>query len=49
MEWTRRGADMLLQIRTLTLGRTLSDLFDEWYPGRAANDDDNPSHQAVAP
>ena len=43
----RRGAHMLLQIRTRILDGTLHDLFDEWHPGRAANGD-NPSDQAVA-
>lgn len=47
MQWTRRGAHMLLQIRTRTLDGTLRDLFDDWYPGCAANDD-NPSVQADA-
>ena len=47
MQWTRRGAHMLLQIRTRTLDGTLRDLFDGWYPQSAANDD-RPSDQADA-
>ena len=47
MQWSRQGAHMLLQIRTRTLDGTLRDLFDEWYPGCAANDD-NPSVHANA-
>lgn len=47
MQWTRRGAHMLLQIRTRTLDGTLRDLFDGWSPQSAANDD-HPSDQADA-
>ena len=47
MQWTRRGAHMLLQIRTRTLDGTLRDLFDGWSPQSAANDD-RPSDQADA-
>lgn len=47
MQWTRRGAHMLLQIRTRTLDGTLRGLFDDWYPQSAANDD-RPSNQTDA-
>jgi len=33
MRWTRRGAHLLLQIRTRTLDDTLATTFQRWYPG----------------
>jgi hypothetical protein len=33
MQWTKRGAHLLLQIRTRTLDRSLRPLFERWYPG----------------
>ncbi len=33
MRWTRRGAHLLLQIRTRTLDDTLAATFQHWYPG----------------
>ena len=33
MRWTRRGAHLLLQIRTRVLDETLSTTFQRWYPG----------------
>lgn len=47
-QWTRRGAYMLLQIRTRTLDGTLRNLFDEWYPNDRAANDDSSSEQAKA-
>ena len=41
MQWTPRGAHLLLQTRTRTLDGTLRPMFERWYPG-LAND------QAVA-
>jgi len=38
MQWTPRGAHLLLQIRTRALDGTLRPLFERWYPGLAAND-----------
>ena len=35
MQWTRRGAHMLLQTRTRALDGTLRPLFERWYPGLA--------------
>ena len=35
MQWTKRGAHLLLQIRTRTLDGTLRPLFERWYPGLA--------------
>ena len=40
MQWTRRGAHMLLQTRTRTLDGTLRPLFERWHPGLA---NDNPA------
>lgn len=33
MQWTPRGAHLLLQARTRTLDDTLRSLFERWYPG----------------
>jgi hypothetical protein len=33
MRWTRRGAHLLLQIRTQVLDDTLPATFQRWYPG----------------
>jgi hypothetical protein len=33
MRWTRRGAHLLLQIRTRVLDNTLPNTFEHWYPG----------------
>ena len=40
MQWTRRGAHMLLQTRTRALDGTLRPLFERWYPGLT---NDNPA------
>ena len=45
MQWTKRGAHLLLQIRTRTLDGTLRPLFERWYPGLA---NDNSAAQAAA-
>ena len=47
MQWTKRGAHLLLQTRTRTLDRTLRQLFETWYPG-LANDKSAGSSQAAA-
>ena len=36
MQWTKRGAHLLLQTRTRALDGTLRPLFEQWYPGLAA-------------
>jgi hypothetical protein len=36
MQWTRRGAHLLLQARTRTLDATLRLTFERWFPGLAA-------------
>jgi len=33
MRWTRRGAHLLLQVRTRVLDDTLTATFQHWYPG----------------
>jgi hypothetical protein len=45
MQWTKRGAHLLLQIRTRALDGTLRPLFEKWYPGLA---NDNSAAQAAA-
>ena len=40
MQWTKRGAHLLLQTRTRTLDGTLRPLFERWHPGLA---NDNPA------
>ncbi len=47
MQWTPRGAHLLLQIRTRTLGGTLRPLFERWHPG-LANDNDIAARQPAA-
>jgi hypothetical protein len=32
MSWSRRGAHLLLQVRTRALNEELREKFDEWYP-----------------
>jgi hypothetical protein len=38
MQWSKKGAHLLLQTRTHTLDGTLRDLFTSWYPAMPAND-----------
>ncbi len=47
MQWTRRGAHLLLQTRTRALDGTLRPLFVRWYPG-LANDNPADAGQAAA-
>src|SRR5208283_3233164 len=47
MQWTKRGAHLLLQIRTRALDGTLRPLFEKWYPG-LANDNSAAATQAAA-
>jgi len=35
MQWTGRGAHLLLQTRTRTLDGTLRSAFERWFPGLA--------------
>jgi hypothetical protein len=36
MSWSRRGAHLLLQVRTQVLNEELRGKVDEWYPGGAS-------------
>ena len=45
MQWTRRGAHLLLQTRTRALDGTLRPLFKRWHPGLA---NDNPARDGQA-
>jgi hypothetical protein len=47
MQWTKRGAHLLLQTRTRTLDGTFRPLFERWYPG-LANDNADGAAQEVA-
>jgi len=47
MQWTKRGAHLLLQTHTRALDGTLRPLFERWYPG-LANDNGRGDNQAVA-
>ena len=47
MQWTRRGAHLLLQTRTRALDGTLRPLFERWYPG-LSNDNVAGSGQKAA-
>jgi hypothetical protein len=47
MQWTPRGAHLLLQTRTRALDGTLRPLFERWYPG-LANDNAEQAVQAAA-
>jgi hypothetical protein len=47
MQWTNRGAHLLLQTRTRALDGTLRPLFERWYPG-PANDNVAPDIQPGA-
>jgi hypothetical protein len=48
MQWSPRGAHLLLQTRTGTLDGTLRATFARWYPGLAANDQDGSTLAAAA-
>jgi hypothetical protein len=47
MQWTKRGAHLLLQTRARALDGTLRPLFEKWYPG-LANDNSAETAQAEA-
>jgi len=48
MQWTRRGAHLLLHTRTRTLDGTLRPLFERWYPGLANDNGEKAAHAAAA-
>lgn len=41
MQWSKRGAHLLLQIRTRALDGTLRGLFERWFPGLANDNQSN--------
>jgi hypothetical protein len=45
MKWTKRGAHLLLQVRTHVLNGELRDMFCQWYPGMKAGKE--PAQQAA--
>jgi hypothetical protein len=47
MQWSRRGAHLLLQTRTRTLDGSLRSEFEKWYPGMA-NDNHKPEQNRCA-
>jgi hypothetical protein len=47
MQWSRRGAHLLLQTRTRTLDGSLRPTFEHWYPGMI-NDNDRDQSRAAA-
>lgn len=48
MQWTRRGAHMLLQTRVRALDGTLRATFKNWYPGMKPDNDDSTTDQRCA-
>jgi hypothetical protein len=48
MQWSKAGAHRLLQTRTKTLDGTLPDLFAQWYPAMAVNDNQVPVRAMTA-
>ena len=47
MQWSRRGAHLLLQTRARTLDGSLRATFEHWYPGMM-NDNNRGHRQAAA-
>ena len=48
MQWTPRGAHLLLQTRTRALDGTLRTMFERWYPGLANDNRVNTGRAAAA-
>ena len=48
MQWTPRGAHLLLQTRTQTLDGTLRETFKRWYPGLANDHEADLDHARAA-
>jgi hypothetical protein len=48
MQWTKRGAHLLLQTRTRALDGTLRPLFEKWYPGLANDNSAETPHAEAA-
>ena len=45
MKWTKRGAHLLLQVRTHVLNGELREMFCRWYPGMTTREE--PMEQAA--
>jgi hypothetical protein len=48
MQWSRRGAHLLLQTRTRTLDGTLRSTFERWFPGLVSDDTDRAIQREAA-
>lgn len=48
MQWSKQGTHRLLQTRAKTLDGTLHTMFEKWYPGIAANDQNISNHAMAA-
>ncbi|MCB1781956.1 MAG: hypothetical protein KDJ34_18090 [Candidatus Competibacteraceae bacterium] len=49
MQWSERGAHLLLQVRTRVLDDELEDVFRDWYPGFRPPDPRQTQLQEVRP
>ena len=47
MQWTRRGAHLLLQIRTHVLNEEWEEIFRRWYPGFRPRTEEQPVKEAA--
>ena len=47
MQWTQRGAHLLLQIRTRVLNEEREDTFRRWYPGFRPQTEGQPLQKAA--
>jgi len=47
MQWTQRGAHLLLQIRTHVLNEEWEEIFRRWYPGFRSRTEEQPVKKAA--
>ena len=47
MQWTQRGAHLLLQIRTHVLNEEWEDIFRRWYPSFRPRTEEQPVKKAA--
>ena len=47
MQWTKRGAHLLLQIRTRVLNEEWEETFRRWYPGFRPQTEEPPVEKAA--